>query len=186
LQGAEYTSPLKYHELRKGSYRFKVSHDGYKSKNISFDIHAQKHAEYKFLLNPIDQKRARKLALMFPGRGHFYAEKQSKGFLFMALSTASIYGAYKSVTDYQSNSDAYDIAKADYLAATDPAEITQKFTIYENLGKDKTSYLVGTAGLGTAAFVVWVWNVYDLNTSLPSAIDIGMNESGQLEASIAF
>ena len=186
LKGKNYTSPLKYHELKKGTYRFKVSHNGYKSKNISFDIHAQKHAEYKFNLNPIDRKRAKKLALMFPGRGHFYAEKQTRGMVFMALGTASIYGTYTSLTDYQTNSDAYDIAKADYLTATDPAEIARKFSIYENLGKDKTASLIGTVGFGSATIIVWVWNIYDLNKSLPSVFDIGMNTNGQLEASFAF
>ena len=84
------------------------------------------------------------------------------------------------------HADAFDIAKADYLAATDAAEIARKFSIYENLGKDKTASLIGTAGFGSATLIVWVWNIIDLNKSIPSAIDIGMNANGQLEASFAF
>ena len=65
-------------------------------------------------------------------------------------------------------------------------EIQRTKDIYENLSKDKTQKLIGSAGLGTAAVVVWIWNVYDLNKSLPSQLDLSMNAKGQLEVSFAF
>ena len=45
---------------------------------------------------------------------------------------------------------------------------------------------MGSVGLGSAAIAVWIWNVYDLNKSLPSVFDLGMNANGQLELSVAF
>ena len=64
-------------------------------------------------------------------------------------------------------------------------QFVRKFSIYENLGKDKTASLIGTVGFGSATIIVWVWNIIDLNNSLPSVFDIGMNANGQFEASIA-
>ena len=123
---------------------------------------------------------------MFPGLGHMYADKQSKGIVLMALEAAALLGTFTMASDYLSVADAYDKAEADYLAQTDQNEIQRTKDIYENLSKDKTQKLIGSAGLGTAALAVWIWNVYDLNKSLPSQLDLSMNSKGQLEASIAF
>ena len=186
IKGKKYTSPLKYHELKKGNYSFKAKRDGYKSQSISFKITAQKHIKEQFMLNPIDGKRARRLALVFPGLGHMYAEQQSKGILFMGLEAVALFGTLSMTMDYLSVVDEWNIAKADYLAETVPAEIARKFTIYENLDKDKKQKFISSAGMGSAALAVWIWNVYDINKSIPSVFDVGLNANGQLEVSVAF
>jgi len=173
-------------KLGIGKYEIRAEYPFYYTKSKEIDIIKNERTSLELTLEPKNPHVALKRAWLFPGLGHFYAEKGNKGFVFMALGAASIYGTYASLTDYQTNSDAYDTAKADYLTATDPTEIARKFSIYENLGKDKTASLIGTAGFGSAALIVWVWNIIDLNKSLPSAIDIGMNVNGQLEASFAF
>jgi len=190
LQGKQYPSPLKYHELRKGSYNFKAVRDGYKTKTIPFKVNAQKHSEYTFKLDPIDRKKAKKLSLMFPGLGHMYAEKQSKGIIWMALGAGSLGATLSMISQYLSDADAYISAESDYLSETDPDEITRKFSIYNNLKDEKLKGLIGSSVCGVATLTVWIWNTYDLNKSMPSIfdmpIDIGMTKQGNIKASVSF
>ena len=127
------------------------------------------------------------------GLGHMYADSDSKGKRLMAIGAVSMIGTLTMLNSYSNNSDAYDIAKADYLSETDDGDaIRRKFNIYENLGEDKARDLIGTAGFSTSLLVVWVWSILDVNNVIPNAADlqsgisIDINSRGQLEASIAF
>ena len=122
-----------------------------------------------------------------------YADSDKKGKRLMAIGAVSMIGTLTMLNSYSNNADAYDIAKADYLSETgDGDEIRRKFNIYENLGKDKSRDLIGTAGFGTSLLVVWIWSIIDVNNVIPnvadlqSGISIDINRRGQLEASIAF
>ena len=190
IQGETHSSPLKYHELKKGSYSFTAKQDGYKSYNGSFTIQAQKHFEQDYLLTPIDRKKAKKLSLMFPGLGHFYAENTSRGMLWSVLGVASIYGTAVMANQYIVDTDAYKDAETAYLAATEQADITQKFSVYNDSNDAKLKSLIGTSAFGVATLTVWIWNAYDVGKVIPSVfdmpVDIGLNSNGYIEASIAF
>ena len=137
-------------------------------------------------------KKARRLSMMFPGLGQIYAGEKTKGYRWMGIGAVSLIGTFSMLSNYLSNVDAYDIAEADYLSETDPAIMQQKFTVYENLGKDKTNRLIGSAGFGTSFMALWIWNMIDINRIIPSELELKtglsmqINERGQLEASIAF
>ena len=173
-------------KLRSGTYDVRAEKPFYYSKSLPAIIKNKERTDLTLTLEPKNRSEAKKRAWRFPGLGHMYADKQSKGIVLMALEAATLLGAFTMTADYLSVADAYKTAEADYLAATDQNEIQRTKDIYENLSKDKTQKLIGSAGLGTAALAVWIWNVYDLNKSLPSQLDLSMNSKGQLEASIAF
>ena len=88
--------------------------------------------------------------------------------------------------------DAYKTAEADFLAATNPDDIKSKKIIYQNALDEKNLSLAGTAGFGTAALTIWIWNMIDVNKYIPSELELekgiilGLNDKGQLEATIAF
>ena len=88
------------------------------------------------------------------------------------------------------NADAYSNAESDYLSETDPDEITRKFTIYNDLKDEKLKSLIGTSAYGVATLTVWIWNLYDLNKTMPSIfdmpIDIGMTRQGNIKVSASF
>ena len=91
---------------------------------------------------------------------------------------------------FLSNMDAFDIAKANYQAATDPTKIERLRPIYQSAMDDRNMSMVATAGFGAAYLTVWIWSALDINSVIPSEIDlradIHLNKYGQLEASIAF
>ena len=173
-------------KLTPGSYEIRAKKPFYHAKTLTAKIQNQERTALTLTLDSKNRETAKKRALMFPGLGHMYADSPSKGFFFMAIEVASIAGTAMMASDYMNISNDWDLAKADYLAETDPNEIQRKFTIYESFDKNKTEKLMGSVGLGSAAIAVWIWNVYDLNKSLPSVFDLGMNANGQLELSVAF
>ena len=113
---------------------------------------------------------------------------------FMAIEVASIAGTVMMASDYMNISNDWDLAKADYLAETDPNEIQRKFTIYESFDKNKTEKLMGSVGLGSAAIAVWIWNVLDVRYAIPrelpipkdSKLKFGFNTSGELGVQLEF
>ena len=133
---------------------------------------------------------AKKRAWMFPGLGHMYADASSKGQKWLVLGAATFLGTAYIGQSYLSNIDAFNIAKTNYQAATDPTEINRLGGIYTSASDDKKTSLIGTAGFGAAYIVVWIWSALDVNSVIPSEIDlradVHLNKYGQLEASIAF
>ena len=84
----------------------------------------------------------------------------------------------------------YNTAKKNYLSATDPVEIERLRSIYQSTLDKKNLSLNITIGFSSAYLVVWLWNIIDVNSAIPSvsdfSTDIHLNEKGYLEASIAF
>ena len=92
--------------------------------------------------------------------------------------------------DYSVKSGIYNSAESDYSKATEPTEIERLRPIYQSAMDDRNMSMIGTAGFGAAYVVVWIWSALDINSVIPSEIDlrtdVHINNRGQLEASIAF
>ena len=190
LNGRGYLSPLTYHELSKGRNTLRISKKGYKRKSISFNIKAKKLTKLEYKLTPIVRSKAIKKSLLFPGLGHFYAESSSKGTLFFLLGAVTSGGAVYTrylITDKTKN---YNVAKENYLSATDPTEIERLRSIYQKTLDAKNFNLNVTIGYSSAYLIVWLWNIIDVNSTISNMsdlkTDLHLNEKGYLEASIAF
>lgn len=194
IKGENYSIPLKYHELRKGNYSFKAKKSGYKTESKSFKITAQKHIKEQFMLNPIDRDLARKYSFVFPGLGHFYAEKPLRGLAWMGLQTASLYTTYLFYVDFDDKLEISKQAQQEYKAAVDIGLIESKRIIYEQKYKDKNNALYTLIGMGVVSLGTWVWNTYDVQWSVPDVlsasadldINIRINEKGELETKVKF
>jgi hypothetical protein len=127
---------------------------------------------------------------MFPGLGHIYADAPSKGQKWLILGGASIIGTAYMGQSFHSNMDAFDIAKANYQTATEPTEIERLRPIYQSAMDDRNMSMIGTVGFGAAYLTVWIWSALDINSVIPSEIDLHtdlqLNNMGQLEASVTF
>lgn len=194
LAGKSLELPVRYYELKKGEYLLNVWKDGYISEKISLSINAQKLTETQFQLKPVDRSKANIKAWTFPGLGHFYAEKTTKGIKWTALEIASLCGIFYFFNDFQSKLSAYNDAHSQYLNATTYDEIELRKKTYQNAFDRKNISLAGLGTMSGVAIGVWIWNVFDLNRSIPnvlpfpkdSSFNIGINEKGELETQVEF
>jgi hypothetical protein len=177
-------------KLKPGTYNVRAEKPFYLTKTLPATIKNKERTDITLTLEAKSRSVAKKRAWMFPGLGHMYADAPSKGQKWLILGGASIIGTAYMGQSFLSNTDAFDIAKANYQAATDPTEIERLRPIYQSAMDDRNMSLIGTAGFGAAYVVVWIWNIFDINSVIPSEIDlradIHLNKYGQLEASIAF
>jgi len=193
FRGKRLSIPLKYYELKRGKYQGKVSKKSYRSETLSVTVVPQKHHEIEFQLKPLDRNKARRLAWLFPGLGHFYAEKKFKGMTWAIVEIASLYGIYTLFNEYTQKADEYNIVRKAYLAATMESDIYAKRRVYEDAFKVRNNAMYTTIGAGTFSAVVWILNVKNINRSIPdvlshpvSNISLEVNERGELEVQIGF
>ena len=177
-------------KLKPGTYDIRAEKPFYLTKTLPATIKNKERTDITLTLEAKSRSVAKKRAWMFPGLGHMYADAPSKGQKWLILGGASIIGTAYMGQSFLSNMDAFDIAKANYHAATEPTEINRLGGIYTSAFDDKKTSLIGTAGFGAAYIVVWIWSAIDVNSVIPSEIDlradVHLNKYGQLEASIAF
>ncbi|MBL7109705.1 MAG: PEGA domain-containing protein [Candidatus Marinimicrobia bacterium] len=194
LAGELLSLPIKYFELHNGRYSLKATKDGYLNQNVSFNVKAQKLTETQFQLKPVDREKSKTRAWLFPGLGHYYAEKPAKGLMWTALEIASLYGAYYFYNDYQNKLSTYDNAHSNYLNSSTHDEIESNKVLYQDAYDKKNISLASLGTMSGIAITVWIWNVFDLNNSIPyvlpfpkgSQFEIGVNEKGELETQIKF
>ena len=112
----------------------------------------------------------------------------------MALEGVALYSTYTMYQDYNTYTNDHKKANNAYLAATEVQDIQDKYKKMTDLLDKKNMSQIGIASAGTISIVVWIWNIFDVGNSIPSAIDlsnnsnvhIGINNRGELEAKIAF
>ena len=192
FRGKRLSVPVKYYELKKGKYQGKISRSGYRSETLSVTVVPQKHHEIEFQLKPLDRNKARRLAWMFPGMGHFYGEKPVKGIMWTVLELAMLYGTWSLYNDYMQKSDECDAAYNVYKTAL--TGIDARADAYREAfdAKVNSQYFLG--GAATTAAIVWIFNVVDLNRSTPrvlpfigdTSISMGMGKNGEVEVNIEF
>ena len=187
-------TPFTYHELKKGRYKLRIRKDGYKSKSMLFKITAQKLLKLEYKLSVLDRSIARKRSAKFPGLGHFYAERYTRGLFWMALEGTALYSTSYMYLEFKKWSNKYNSANIDYLAATEESDIIRKFNQMEECLKLKNAFKMGMLTTGAISIGVWIWNIVDAGNSIPpvfdipkkSNVDIGINSKGELEAHFAF
>ena len=167
-------------------------------------------AELKKLLKTQNQSRGRKsfnnntaaaLAWVFPGGGHYYSGRTGKGLFFTTLEIASLTGAVFLNNEYVKKTDEYNSKKSNYDIWWEEVQQTRDFTQNEKTSEQnqvnelfikqqtlKYSYI----GMGAVSAGVWIWNILDVKKtgstrySHLNNVSIGINQNGQVKASVYF
>ena len=167
LRGNYYPLPLRYFELKNGSYNFTASKAGYLNKKIPFTVVEQKLTKTDFRLSAVDRDKARKNAMLFPGLGHIYAEQKGRGFMWSILESAAIFATYSVFNTYQDKLKLSNEAYNNYNASSNHEDINANRILYDEAFTVKNNHLYATIGIGTVAVAVWVWNVFDVEKVIP-------------------
>jgi len=103
-----------------------------------------------------------------------------------------LYGTWSRYNDYTQKSDECDAAYDIYKTAL--TDINAKADAYRKAfdAKVNSQYFLG--GAATTAAIVWIFNVVDLNRSIPrvlpfigdASINMGVGKNGEVEVNIEF
>ena len=124
-----------------------LSEKPYSQKEFTLDIYKSEYDRPKAMLN----------SLLFPGRGQFYNDNDSKGYLFLYGEILSIIGYFA-----YNNAESQDYQK--YLDSTDPAEIERYYNSANDAHRSKINAL-------NLAISIWLGSMIDAYISAGSRID---------------
>jgi len=181
-----------HYRLEMGQYDITVASPFHITRSERVTIDTSSNTTLDIILEKKTLRGAKKRAWLFPGMGHFYADNKGKGYLFSALETMAIIGTYSMYNQLSQYNADYDTANTAYLAATNESDILNKFNNLQIILDKKNNAATGFASYGSAALAVWVWNVIDVKHFVlkkfykSDKIDLGINNTGQVEFQIAF
>jgi len=180
------------YKLKMGEYGIIVSSPFHITRSERVTIDTSSNTTLDIILEKKTLSKAKRLAWLFPGLGHFYAENKKKGYLFSVLEAVSLSGTYLMCNQLSQYSADYKTANTAYLAATEKTDMLNKFNILQTILDKKNNATIGLASFGSAALAVWVWNVIDVKHFVlkeyykSNKLDLGLNNKGQVELQIAF
>tara|TARA_R110000868_G_scaffold294140_1_gene554693 strand:+ start:25456 stop:27408 length:1953 start_codon:yes stop_codon:yes gene_type:complete len=123
-------SPIDVQSLNYGNYILSVKKRGFKVVEKEISIR-NSNTDIVLLEEFIPKSKGKAFfrSLFIPGSGHGYLGKKGAGFLYFVGSAAAAGFTIKSYLDYQSDYEAYTIAKSNYDNAT--SNFTNAFNEYE-------------------------------------------------------
>ena len=141
---------------------------------------------------PANMKTATTLSWVFPGMGHYYSGSSGKGLFFTALEVASLAGVAVFSSEYAAKQDEFTVAQEAYELLSHADETSHKSTVSANREAAfdaQNQALQKMAGAGTAAAVVWLWNIMDMkktskNYSSNYPTSVGVNQQGHVTFTI--
>ena len=157
--------PLKYFELKYGTYMLKAYGVGLESEKKEVKIDRQKTTTLDINLKKKKKSKAIKYSLLFPGGGQFY-EGSSAKFRGVIYTTAFIgAGALlsKSLSSYSNEKDLLDQYQANYQGATSSADIDANWILYEqqsNTVNDSQKNLMVLATTLASAYLTSIIDSY--------------------------
>jgi len=118
-----------------------------KSKFISRPVYneVEQNIHYRYLIQPDPRPGATLRSMVLPGWGQFYKNDKTKGYIFIT-STATF--ALTTTLFHFMQKNAHD----DYLKATEPGVIEQKYDKYNRFYKLRNNVAIATAGIWLYAF----------------------------------
>ena len=159
-------TPLSYKELYKGRYKINFISEGFKTKTRYVKILPKKHKKLDVKLNKIDHSSSKMRSYIFPGLGHFNAEKKFKGTIFMISSLASLFLISDSYLEFQDNEEIFDAAYQEYITAQ--TNIDEFAEIYKDAYDAKEESMNKVLGSTVIYGGIWLWNVFDMRKIIKS------------------
>jgi len=183
---------IQIYPLKIGKYDIEASKPFHRSETEHIIIREEEYTKLDFFLKRKSLLKAKMLAWVFPGLGHFYAENKKKGYLFSVLEAVSLSGTYLMHNQLSQYNADYKVTNKAYLAATEKSDILNKFENMQNILDKKNIATIGLASFGSASLAIWVWNIIDVKHFVlkeyykSNKVDLGLNNKGQVELQIAF
>ena len=148
--------PLRYFELKYGTYMLKAYGVGLESEKKEVDIDRQKTTTLDINLQKKKKSKAIRYSLMFPGGGQFYEGSSAK--FRGAIYATAFMGAgallSNSLSSYSNEKDILDQYQANYISATTSADIDATWALYEKqsltVNDAQTNLMVLTTALITS------------------------------------
>ena len=125
--------PLRYFELKYGTYMLKAYGVGLESEKKEVDIDRQKTTTLDINLQKKKKSKAIRYSLMFPGGGQFYEGSSAKfrGAIYAAAFMGASALLSNSLSSYSNEKDILDQYQANYILATTSADIDATWALYE-------------------------------------------------------
>ena len=125
--------PLRYFELKYGTYMLKAYGVGLESEKKEVEIDRQKTTTLDINLQKKKKSKAIRYSLMFPGGGQFYEGSSAK--FRGAIYATAFMGAgallSNSLSSYSNEKDILDQYQLNYLAASSASDIDATWALYE-------------------------------------------------------
>ena len=125
--------PLKYFELKYGTYMLKAYGIGLETEKTKVDIGRQKTTTLDINLKRKQRSKAIKYSLLFPGGGQFYEGSSAK--IRGAIYASAFLGAgallSNGISTYGNEKDLLDQYQLNYLAASSASDIDATWALYE-------------------------------------------------------
>ena len=155
--------PLKYFELKYGTYMLKAYGLGLESEKRKVEIDRQRTTTIDINLKKKQKSKAVRYSMMFPGGGQFYQGSSAK-FRGAIYATAFLgAGALLSngISTYTSEKNILDQYQANYQAATSSADIDASWVLYEQQSVTVNDAQTNMMILGTTLASAWLTSIID-------------------------
>ena len=125
--------PLKYFELKYGTYMLKAYGVGLETEKREVDIGRQKTTTIDINLKRKQRSKAIKYSLMFPGGGQFYEGSSAKfrGAIYASAFLGAGVLLSNGISTYTNETDLLDQYQLNYMSATSAADIDATWALYE-------------------------------------------------------
>lgn len=158
------TLPLEKKEMETGSHEIEIKREGYKSVYLDLDFNPGEYKTMNIDLVPMTYNKIFYRSIIFPGLGHFYAERTSIGYLYSISEICAIGGAIYMNSQMSDASQQYNDLYNRYLEAgneDDAQKLHQEVADkYDTVQKYETlrNVFIG------AAVAIWLVNIYDAHS----------------------
>lgn len=164
-------TPTNFQHLLIGQYKLTVSKPGYEDYNTTVFLTPEKEQNINVSLTPKTRFKSFARSLFIPGWGQRYTDQKGKGFVFTALTIASVTAYFITDADFD---DKYDIFNAKLKEYDKTTSSEQRRLLYDDLIKaqndayDAENYRRVAIG---SAIGIWALNVVDALFFFPDKKD---------------
>ena len=155
--------PLKYFELKYGTYLLKAYGMGLETDKRKVEIDRQRTTTIDINLKKKQKLKAVRYSMMFPGAGQFYAGSKSRtrGLIYAAtvLGTGALLS--NGITNYFDEQKLLDQYQINYQNATSSEDIDASWVLYEQQSVTVNDAQTNMMILGTTLASAWLTSIID-------------------------
>jgi len=155
--------PMKYFELKYGTYMLKAYGAGLETEKREVDIGRQKTTTIDINLKRKQRSKAIKYSLMFPGGGQFYEGSSAKfrGAIYASLFLGAGVFLSNGISTYTNETDLLDRYQSNYMYATSAADIDVTWAQYEKQSNTVDDVQKNLMIISTTLVSVYISSIID-------------------------